>query len=248
MATRNPVSIRSPQPAARLRLFCFPYAGGGSATYRDWAAWLPNDIEVATVQLPGREWRIQETPLTDMRELAADAFEGIRGHLDKPYALLGTSMGGLLIFELARLLREAGEPQPVCLLPFACGAPHTPETELFHNLPDEALINEIRSFGVMSDELTDHPELVDLVLPILRADCIAHETYKYVSTEPFDCPISVYGGMGDETMDRERLDAWSVHTHGDFCVHMINGGHLFVDDRSELLMQSLVRRLYKSIE
>jgi medium-chain acyl-[acyl-carrier-protein] hydrolase len=248
VTTRNPVSIRSPNPAARLRLFCFPYAGGGSATYRDWSAWLPADIEVATVQLPGREWRIQETPVEDMRALAADAMAGIRGHLDKPYALLGTSMGGLLIFELARLLREQAESQPVCLLPFACGAPHTPETELFHSLSDDALISEIRNFGVMSDELTDHPELVDLVLPILRADCIAHETYKYIETEPFDFPIWVYGGMGDETMDRERLDAWSVHTRGESCVHMLNGGHLFVEDRSELLMQSLVRRIYKSIE
>jgi medium-chain acyl-[acyl-carrier-protein] hydrolase len=246
--TRNPVSIRSPNPAARLRLFCFPYAGGGSATYREWTNWLPADIEVATVQLPGREWRIQEDPLEDMRALAGDAFENIRNHLDKPYALLGASMGGLLIFELARKLRDAGDSQPVCLLPFACGAPHTPETELFHDLPDEELIDEIRNFGVMTDAVADHQELVDLVLPVLRADCVAHETYEYTEAKSFDFPIWVYGGMGDDTMNRERLDAWAVHTTGDSGVHMINGGHLFVDDRSELLMQSLVRRLYKSLE
>ncbi|MDP7041203.1 MAG: alpha/beta fold hydrolase [Gammaproteobacteria bacterium] len=231
-----------------MRLFCFPYAGGGSATYREWGKWLPADIEVATVQLPGREWRIQEDPLDDMRKMAADAFGNIRGYLEKPYALLGTSMGGLLIFELARKLREAGDPLPVCLLPFACGAPHTPETELFHKLPDEELIDEIRNFGVMTDAVADHQELVDLVLPVLRADCVAHETYEYSEEPSFDFPIWVYGGMGDDTMERARLDAWAAHTAGESSVHMINGGHLFVDDRPELLMQSLVRRLYKSLE
>lgn len=183
-----------------------------------------------------------------MREIAADAFKGIRNYLDKPYALLGTSMGGLLIFELARLVRDAGGPQPICLLPFACGAPHTPETELYHDLPDDELLKEIRNFGVMPEELSDHPELIELVLPILRADCIAHETYQYTEAQPFNFPIWVYGGMGDETMDRDRLDAWAVHTTADSSVHMINGGHLFVDGRSELLMQSLVRRLYRSLE
>ena len=116
-----------------------------------------------------------------------------------------------------------------------------------HTLSDEDLISEIRDFGVMSDALIDHPELLDLVLPILRADCVAHETYEFVTAAPFDFPVWVYGGMGDVSMDRARLDAWAELTTGGSCVHMINGGHLFVDDRSELLMQSLVRRLYTTL-
>ena len=100
----------------------------------------------------------------------------------------------------------------------------------------------------MPEELTDHPELVNLVLPILRADCVAHETYQYTEQPSFNFPIWVYGGMGDETMERERLDAWSIHTSAECAVHMINGGHLFVDDKSDLLMQSMVRRLYKSLD
>ena len=89
---RSPVSIRQPNPVARIRLFCFPYAGGGNATYRDWPQRLPDDIEVAAVQLPGREWRIQEEPVADLQVLAADALAGMRPYLDKPYAMLGTSM------------------------------------------------------------------------------------------------------------------------------------------------------------
>ncbi len=244
---RSRVSIRAPNPAAKLRLFCFPYAGGGAATYREWHQKLPGDIEVATVQLPGREWRIQETPLQSLQALAADALEGMREHLDKPFALLGTSMGGTLIFELARQLRAAGLASPICLMPFACGAPHTPETEIFHTLDDEALLAKIKSFGVLSGELSEHPEVLEMLLPILRADCTAHETYECAEGEPFNFPIWVYGGLGDETVDRERLDAWSVHTAADCRVHMIMGGHLFVDDMPPQLIDSLARRLYQAI-
>jgi medium-chain acyl-[acyl-carrier-protein] hydrolase len=244
---RSPVSFRAPNPHATIRLFCFPYAGGGSATYRDWQQKMPADIEVAAVQLPGREWRIEEPLISDMKALAADALESIRPFLDKPYALLGTSMGGTLIFELARLLRAAGLPAPRCLLPFACGAPHTPETKIFHTLPDEDLLEEIRDFGVMADEVSAHPEMLDLLLPILRADCTAHETNVCEEQPPFDFPVWVYGGIADDTVDRERLDAWAIHTNADSRVHMINGGHLFVDAMPAQLLDSLARRLYQSV-
>jgi medium-chain acyl-[acyl-carrier-protein] hydrolase len=246
-ATRSPVIIRSPNPAAQLRLFCFPYAGAGAAAYRDWHTLLPKDIEVAGVQLPGREWRIQEQPLTDMRLLAADVLEGIRPYLDKPFAFLGTSMGGTLIFELARLLRDAGEALPTCLMPMAIGAPHLPEEKLFHTLPDDELLAEIADFGVLSEEVSGHPEILEMLLPILRADCTAHETYQFQQDAPFDFPIWVYGGYGDDLVTRERLDAWAMHTRGVCRVHMIQGGHLFVDDMPDLLLQSMARRLYESL-
>lgn len=244
---RSPVSIRSPNPAACMRLFCFPYAGAGAGAYREWPALLPRDIEVAAVQLPGREWRIQEPPHSDMRSLAADALASIRPFLDKPFAFLGTSMGGTLIFELARLLRAEGGPLPICLLPLAIGAPHVPEEKLFHNLPDDQLLKEISEFGVLSDEVASHPELLDLLLPVLRADCTAHETYSYTEEAPFDFPIWVYGGFGDELVDKDRLEAWALHTTGVCRVHMLPGGHLFVDEMPDLLIQSMARRLYESL-
>ena len=245
---RSPVFIRSPNPAAQLRLFCFPYAGAGAAIYRKWPEWLPADVEVAAVQLPGREWRIKEAPLEDLRALAADALEAMRGKLDKPFALLGTSLGGGLIFEIARMLREEGLPAPVCLIPLAVGAPHTPEEKLYHTMPDDELIAELREFGVMSDEFVGDNELLELALPILRADCIAHETYNYEEQLPFEFPIWVYGGTGDETVTRERIDAWAIHTTGECQVHMLPGGHLFVDDLPDMLLQSIVRRLFQSLQ
>jgi medium-chain acyl-[acyl-carrier-protein] hydrolase len=244
---RSPVAIRSPNPAACMRLFCFPYAGAGAGAYREWPTLLPKDIEVAAVQLPGREWRIQESAMSDMAALAADALISIRPYLDKPFAFLGTSMGGTLIFELARLLRAEDGPLPVCLMPLAIGAPHIPEEKLFHDLPDAELLQEISEFGVLSEEVTAHPELLELLLPVLRADCTAHETYVYKEQPPFDFPIWVYGGFGDELVDKGRLEGWAIHTTSTCRVHMLPGGHLFVDEMPDMLIQSMARRLYESL-
>ena len=209
---------------------------------------MPGDIEIAAVQLPGREWRIHEALADSMDLLASDALESIKPYLDKPFALLGTSMGGTLIFELARRLRDHGLPEPVCLVPCACGAPHLPEPKPLHQLPDAELLAEIRAYGVMSDELQQHPELQQLFLPIIRNDCVAHETYTCADDAPFDYPIWVYAGLYDDTIEAERLSAWAAHTSNDSHVHMVDGGHLFVDEAPDLFISSLSRRLLSTLE
>jgi medium-chain acyl-[acyl-carrier-protein] hydrolase len=246
--SKGSVSIRSPRPAAWLRLFCFPYAGGGASVYSQWSQNLPVNIEVAAVQLPGREWRIQEPLLESMSGLVDDALESMRSYLDKPFALLGTSMGGTLIFELARRLRAEGLPQPVCLVPCACGAPHIPEPVLLHKMSDAELLAEISDYGVMSDQVRDHPELAEMFLPLIRNDCMVHETYAYTDAPPLVCPIWVYGGLYDETISRERLESWSQHTEAETQVHMVDGGHLFVDSVPDMFLASLSRRLLGSLE
>ena len=231
-----------------MRLFCFPYAGGGASIFSNWSQSVPVNIEVATVQLPGREWRIQEPLLDSISALVDDALEGITPYLDKPFALLGTSMGGIRIFELARRLRAQGLPEPICLVPCACGAPHIPEPKLLHQLTDDELLAEIREYGVMSDELQQHPELEEMFLPVIRKDCVAHETYDCTDDAPFSYPIWVYGGLYDDTIERDRLDAWSIHTESDFQVHMVDGGHLFVDSVPNLFLSSVSRRLLGTLE
>jgi medium-chain acyl-[acyl-carrier-protein] hydrolase len=247
-AQKGPVSIRPERPAARLRLFCFPYAGGAASIYRRWSQSLPTDIEVAAVQLPGREWRIQEPLQDSMEVLAADALNAMRPYMNKPYALLGTSMGGTLIFELARLIRANGLPEPVCLVPCACGAPHLPEPKPLHQLSDAELLAEITDYGVMSEEVKQHPELTEMFLPLIRNDCIAHETYDYKDETPFSFPLWVYAGLYDDTIERDRLNAWKIHSTADCQVHMVEAGHLFVDTPPDLFLTSLSRRLLGALE
>ncbi|MEC9374969.1 MAG: thioesterase domain-containing protein [Pseudomonadota bacterium] len=242
------VSIQLERPMSQIRLFCFPYAGGGSSIYRNWSNSVPDSIEIAAVQLPGREWRIEEPLMSSINALANDALEGISSYLDKPFALLGTSMGGTLIFELARRLREEGLPEPLCLVPCACGAPHLPEPEPLHKMSDKNLLAEIREYGAMPEEIQQHPELEEMLLPLIREDCKAHETYVCDHNIPFDYPIWVYGGLYDKTFERTRLDAWSEHTNAKCQTHMVDGGHLFVDSMPDLFLGSLCRKLLSTLE
>ena len=51
-----------PRPTTRLRLFCFPYAGGGASVFRNWLPYAAGEVEICPVQLPGREERLVEVP------------------------------------------------------------------------------------------------------------------------------------------------------------------------------------------
>src|SRR5215213_1931004 len=104
-----------PNPRARLRLFCFPYAGGGAAIYRLWPQNLPSEVEVCGAHLPGRGTRLREQPFTGLDALVDAAAEAIAPSLDKPFALFGHSMGAMISFELARRLCDQGRPQPTHL-------------------------------------------------------------------------------------------------------------------------------------
>src|SRR5688500_6938436 len=117
----------SRNPNARLRLFCFPYAGGGATIYSTWARGLPPEVQVVAVQPTGREGRLAETPYSDLGQLVEAMHRELRPHLDKPFAFFGHSNGGLMAFELARALRRAGGPMPLHL--FASGRP-APQLEI----------------------------------------------------------------------------------------------------------------------
>src|SRR5438552_2333015 len=134
-----------PDPRARLRLFCFPYAGGGASQFRTWAEGLPPEVELCPVQLPGREGRLRETPFTRIAPLVAALVTALRGYLDTPYAFFGHSLGALVGFELARALRRTGGPGPRGLLVSAYRAPDLPDPDPpLHLLSSPAFWDELR--------------------------------------------------------------------------------------------------------
>jgi medium-chain acyl-[acyl-carrier-protein] hydrolase len=227
----------------RVKLFCFPCAGSGASMYYSWAELLGNHVELCAVQLPGREWRISDSLPDDMQALADIVYAGIRDELQEPYALLGTSLGGLLAFEIARRARADGLPLPRHLFICACGAPQIPEPEPINHLPDDEFVAEIKELGGLQDEVAASPELTELCLPIIRADCVVYETYNYTEQPPLDLPISVYGGVGDQSVSRERLDGWAVQTSQECKVHMLPGAHLFVNTSADWLLRSLLNKL-----
>lgn len=231
-------------PAARLRVFCFPYAGGGASIFSTWHRGLPSEVEVVAVQPPGREARLMETPHADLHGLVEAMAPALEPWMDRPFAFFGHSNGGLMAFELARLLRREGRRMPVHL--FASGRP-APQVRLedppIHALPEDEFIDELRRLQGTPEELLENAELMSLVMPLLRADFALGETYRYVPGPPLDLPVSAYGGERDDEVARPQLQAWSEQTSGRFHLRMFPGDHFFVNGDRDLVLAELSREL-----
>jgi medium-chain acyl-[acyl-carrier-protein] hydrolase len=231
------ISRPRPNPRARLRLFCVAHAGGGASAFRGWAEALPPEVEVCLVQLPGRENRIKETPFHRLDPLVAALADAVRPWLDLPWALFGHSNGALIGFELARTLRAGGLSGPRHLFASGRRAPDVPAQDpAIGHLADDEFLAELMELGGIPRELLEHRELMQMLLPVLRADVALHETYEFRDEAPLDCPITAYGGVADAKASREAIDAWGRHTRGPFEVRMFPGGHFFhQSEREEFL-------------
>jgi len=229
-----------PNPRARLRLFCLPYAGGGASTYRAWPADLPADIEVIAVQLPGREERLREPAFSDASQLCRQLSAVLVPYLDRPFALFGHCLGGLASFELARLLRTIGAPSPVHLFVSGhCGPRKVHCFPPLAGMSDGDLLRVLQRLGGAPAGLVADSDDLRLILPPLRCDLTVCEAYRYVAAEPLACPISAFGGIHDEVVHRADVLAWGAETCGGFRARMFAGGHFFLNDAKQRLLQAI---------
>ncbi|MBD1902832.1 thioesterase II family protein [Trichocoleus sp. DQ-A3] len=233
-----------PNPLSSLRLFCFPYAGGGALNFRTWSQGLPVGVEVCAVELPGRGKRILEAPFTQALPLVQAIAHALLPYLDKPFAFFGHSMGALVSFEVARLLRREYGMSPVHLFVSGRSAPQLPLQEPpIHSLPQPAFIEELRRLNGTPKAVLENVELMELLLPILRADFAVLETYVYAAEPPLQCPITAFGGLQDVKVSVDRLEAWRQQTSAKFSLQMLPGDHFFVQSAQPLLLQFLSREL-----
>jgi len=242
--------IRRPKhnPKVRFRLFCFPYGGGGVSAYRTWPDGLPPEVEVCPIQLPGREDRLREPLYTHISPLVHNLAEVLEGFSEVPYAFFGHSVGALVAFELAKLLRRENRNGPACLFVSARRAPQISEPgPTIHNLPEDEFKNELRRFDGTPEAVLKHPELMEIFLPILRADFALLETYEYTSENRLDCPITAFGGLQDAKTTQEELAAWSKQTKGKFRLQQFPGGHFFLHDAQPQLFQTIAQDLKRFI-
>jgi medium-chain acyl-[acyl-carrier-protein] hydrolase len=238
MHSSNPwLSLPRPVPDGRLRLFCLPYAGGSASVYRTWAALLPAGVELCAVQLPGREGRFREPLQRNLMTLVRAMAQAIRPALDRPFALFGHSMGSLLSFELAHHLRSAYELEPERLFISARRAPHlAADVPPIHALPTPMLLDELRRMNGTPEAVLNDLELMDLLLPIIRADFCMLETYTFTPRAPLGISVTAFAADRDTEVTPDEVRAWRAHTSGPFHFHLLPGDHFFLNSqRPELL-------------
>lgn len=243
--TNSWLAFPRPNTDAPLRLFCFPYAGGGAQIYHAWADGLPETIELCAIRLPGRGARLLETPFTRMTPLIGAMANALFPYFDKPFAFFGHSMGALLSFELTRHLRRSNAVEPSQLFVSGHRSPQLPfRGDAIHALPETEFINTLRSMNGTPEKVLEHAELMQLTLPALRADFAICETYNYLAEPPLTCPISAFGGTQDPKVSRPELEAWREQTTASFSLRMFPGDHFFLHT-SQLLLPSLAHELSK---
>lgn len=240
------ISRPRPNPSARLRLFCFPAAGGNDALFRAWPSSLPPEVEVCALQLPGRDARRAEPAVRRLFALVQAIASGLAGELATPFAFFGYSTGARVAFELARELRRRGAIGPRLLVAAGRAAPSCPERDPMHRLTDAQLTERLRRLGGTPELVLREPELMAMFLPIVRADLEVNELEPYRTEPPLACPIVAYGGLQDERCTAEELAAWRAHTASTFEAIHLPGGHFFVHTAAAALLSSLSQVLLRA--
>lgn len=234
-----------PDPRARIRLFCLPYAGGGSAIFRHWSKEFLYPIELVPALLPGRESRVREPGYTQLDKLVETLAREIAPYLDKPFAFFGHSMGAAISFELTRRLRDERGIEPEHLFVSGRRSPQTPRRDPYiHDLPEPEFVEQIERMNGTPREVLDHPELMALLIPMLRADFAVCYSYVYAPGKPLRCPITVLGGTRDEEAPPDKLDLWREETTGDFSLHLLEGDHFFINQRQAEICRIITMALH----
>lgn len=229
------ITTFEPRPTAAARLFCFPFAGAGASAYRAWARDIGSDIEICAVQLPGREARIAEAPLDNAELIVARLMTELACRLDRPFALFGHSMGGVLAFHVARCL-NGSEYEPVHLFVSGCRAPGVPSRgPLLHQLSEEELVRALRGLRGIPPEILDNPEFMEMFLPAMRSDCKVAETYR-ADGESVGCPMTAIGGQDDTSVSIGDLEPWARFTRGPFELRLIPGDHFFINSARQTVL------------
>ena len=228
-----------------IRLFCFPYAGGGASLYRTWASKLPAQIEVCAIQLPGRESRFREPALSQLEPLIETLAQELQPFIALPFAFFGYSLGALISFELTRYLRRNAMPIPKHLFVAAHRAPQLAQrTETIHALQGPEFIRALHRLGGTPEAVLQNQELMEMMSPMLHADFQIYETYDYKNEQPLICPIAAFGGELDRAVSEAELAAWKEQTSSTFQLRMLPGGHFFLHSNQDILTQSVAQTLY----
>lgn len=223
--------------AAKRRLICFPPAGGDALLFRDWQHSLDQEIEVVGIRLPGRGSRFAEAPYQDWETLLINLENEFRNLMDLPYVLFGHSFGGILAFELTRRIQKNNEssllPQQVIISALESPKNNSKTLKVFKGLNDRDLMAELKNLGGIPAEVFAHQELMEFMLPVLRADLALLESYKFKVSAPLLCRIKVMAGEQDPLVSQDELISWQQQTRQKLQISMFSGGHFYFQEYAE---------------
>jgi medium-chain acyl-[acyl-carrier-protein] hydrolase len=228
---------RVPRDKAKLRLFCFPHAGAGSVIYRDWFGAFPEHFDVCAIEPPGRLARRRERSIGEVGEFTKALELALDPYLDMPFAFVGYSLGSLMAFELARALRRHRKLEPAHLIVAAHKAPQMPRRQTpISGEPKHAFVRELeRRYGPFEPVIKADPEMLDMVVDIMRIDLAMLENYQYQAEAPLACPILAIGGSEDVSLIPAELEGWGAQTAAAFRTEWFPGGHFFMREHGSKL-------------
>lgn len=215
-------------PEARCRLFCFPYAGGSAAIFRDWQLELDGRATLVPVELPGRGTRFRDPLFTDVKALAAHLCDELQAQFAMPTVFFGHSNGAVVAYALSLEMRRRNLPLPKTLVLAAKPAPHVRRTAKMHALPHSALVARLAELGGMNEDELTNADLLDLFIPILRADFALSEEYEAGPEPPLDCALVTLCGDADAEALPEEVADWSRYFNGEVQNHIVCGDHFFL--------------------
>ncbi|MFI9639182.1 thioesterase II family protein [Micromonospora sp. NPDC051925] len=233
-----------PAPDCAARLVCLPHAGGSASFFHPVSRALAPAVEVLAMQYPGRQDRRHEAAVDNVPDLADQILDALRHLDDRPLALFGHSMGAVLGYEVALRMRDAGLPPPAHLFVSGRRAPSRYRPDGVHHLPDAQLVAELQTLSGTEPTILADPEVLEMILPAVRSDYRAVETYRHDPDRRLDCPVTVLVGDSDPRVSVDEARAWDEHTTGPIELRVLPGGHFFLVDRSvdviAILRQELV--------